>query len=109
MSSHEQAQQIINKRASWLKRRAILQEQAQQSLIAAVNGSFFTADATTIGLVKALIDSGLEQAVILDQQGLPCQIEDLASLLKTLIAHNQSSLNLYHQQYAELVKQHRGR
>ena len=105
MSTIETAQKIINHRASWLKQRNILQEQAQQSLLTAVDGNFFCADAESITLVKSLIDSGLESAVILDNQKLPCRISNLEDFLKTLIEHNQQVLNLYQQDYAELCKQ----
>jgi hypothetical protein len=105
MSTTEIAQKTINHRASWLKQRTVLQEQVQQSLIVAIDGSFFKADPLTISLVTALIDSGLETAVILDTQQLPCKIDNLKSFKNTLIEHHQQVLNLYHQDYAELCKQ----
>jgi hypothetical protein len=105
MSTIDRAQTIINSRASWLKQRALLQEQVQESLMTPWQGSFFRADPLTIGLVKTLIDLGLESAVVLDLQQLPCQIDNLKQFLAMLVEHNQQVLNLYQQQYADLVKQ----
>lgn len=107
MSTIENAQNIINHRADWIRQRDLLKEQAQQSLTVAVSGSFFTADAITIGLVKALIDQQKTQAVILDSNQLPCLIEDLTGFLSTLIEHNQQALNLYHQEYVKLARTRR--
>lgn len=104
MSSIENAQNIINQRADWLRRRDIIKEQALQSLVVAIDGSFFTADAVTISLVKGLIDSGKTSAVVLDSNQLPCLIDDLSRFLTTLIEHNQISLNLYHQEYIQHVR-----
>ncbi len=108
MSTTNNAQTIINQRASWLRQRAILQEQVQHSLIIAANGSFFTADAQTIGLVKTFIDQGLTEAVLLDNNNLPCKVDDLKQFLISLIEHHQQVLNLFHQDYAKLVRS-RGR
>lgn len=108
MSTTKHAQTIINQRASWLRQRAILQEQAQQSLIIATNGSFFTANAETIGLVRTFIDQGLTDAILLDNNNLPCKIDNLSQFLTSLIEHNQQVLNLFQQDYIKLVRS-RGR
>lgn len=104
MSSTETSQNIIKQRADWLRRRDLLREQAQQSLILAVNGSFFTANAETISLIKVLIDTGKTSAIILDNNQLPCQIDDLGQLLTMLVEHHQQALNLYHQEYVTLAR-----
>jgi hypothetical protein len=107
MSTTEHAQKTINLRADWIRQRDLLKEQVQQSLVVAANGSFFSATAETINLVKVLIDQGYTTAVLLDSNQLPCQIDNLGDFLTQLVEHNQQVLNLYQQQYATLARTRR--
>lgn len=98
-------EKTLDQRASWLKQRSILQEQYKSAIVLAYNGSFFTAGPVLIATIQGLIEHGLESAVLIDDNNLPCKITDLKGFQKHVIEKNQLALNIFEQDYAQLKQQ----
>jgi len=78
-------------------------EKARSRMLLAHDGHIFSADAQTIGLVKALAEDH-DRLYILDVNDNPALIDDPEKFLKNLKQKNQEALNTYHNAYEMLKK-----
>lgn len=80
-------------------------EQMRSRQTVVYDNHIFTADAETINLVKALMDSRPNDAMyVIDRNHNPVKISDPADFLETLIARNQETINAYHVYYSKFTR-----
>lgn len=76
----------------------------QKDLIYAFNGGMFRADSELLTFVKMLLDSGKEDAVLLDINQNPIEISDLQTFFAELMDRHYEALNSYLVEYKSLQK-----
>jgi hypothetical protein len=96
----EKALEFSNYRTTIENQRANLRRRFDAMLIVHRENASFNADAQTIGLVKALIDTGTNEAVLLDTKENPVEINKLDVFLLNLI-------EAYHCATNEFIVEHR--
>jgi hypothetical protein len=93
---------IANYMVTLANEKKIILEEYKQNLIYFVNGHTFFVSKELINFVKTLIDLGQTDAVILDDNNIPVDIENLAQFLETLLSVYTSSVNQYQTKYQSL-------
>ena len=91
----EKALEFSNYRVTIENQRANLKRRFEAMLVVHHENASFTANAETIAFVKALIDSGNTEAVILDSKESPVEIDELEKFLETLIETYHRATNEY--------------
>lgn len=74
---------------------------AESEMITVYQDHIFRADAVTIGMVRALMESQ-DQFHMLDANSNPVSINNPKEFLNLLIQRQQAALNTYHQAYQSL-------
>lgn len=99
----EKAVEFSNYMVTLENQKRILKEQYYESLICYHNKGQFTIDRNMISFLHALINSNQTEAVLIDDNELPIQIEDLRSF--TVEAQNQffQAANKYLTEFNKLV------
>ena len=101
----EKAFGIANYMATLSGQKQILKEEYHQSLIFYHNGGMFTATRELINFVKTLTDiSDATNAVLVDTNELPIDIDNLDKFLETALATYQCAINAYYTAYSTLRK-----
>ncbi len=98
----EKAFQTANYMATLSSLRRVALEEFQQSLVYYYRGSSFTITRDLMTFVKLLLDQGLEEAIILDDNNIPAKVYDLSSFLKELQGLYVSATNEYLVKYNEI-------
>ena len=82
--------------------RKVAFEEFQQSLIFYYRGSSFTVTRELMTFVKLLIDQGLEDSILLDDNNIPSKVYDLQSFLKELQSIYTTATNDYLVKYNDI-------
>ncbi len=98
----KQAFEIANYMTTLADQKRILLEEYQQNTIYFFNGGCFRVDRELINFVKLLIDLGKDNAVIIDSNSLPVDIQNLKNFLDEILNTHFSSINSYHNKYQKL-------
>lgn len=86
MSDLETAYDFINFRTTLVNQKHLLVAQIEERLSCHLNGGMFKADPGLIAFIGDLIDSGYEQAPILDLNNNPILIENLKEFKDMLLS-----------------------
>ena len=100
----EKALDFANYRATIANQRDQLKNRISTVKICNYKGAQFTADKTNIGFIKAMIDSGHEDATIEDDKQNPVEVKDLSGLLEELTSAYHASMNEYLIEHKKLNK-----
>lgn len=76
----------------------------QRSLLFSIGGGTFKVSKELISFVYALIGSGNDSAVLLDDNNNPVDIEDLAEFLSCIVNIYHESVNEYMLEYKAITK-----
>lgn len=77
-----------------IQKQNLIQRMRNQRTVLFNNGMFI-ADPTTIAFVKALIDQGYEEAIVIDSKDIPIKVQDLKDFLDKLMDANFKATNEY--------------
>jgi hypothetical protein len=84
--------------------KRILREKYQSSLVYYANGCQFTANQELISFCSSMLQLGQTQSVVLDDNDIPCLIENLHDFTNNLVETYASATNTYYANYEELKK-----
>jgi hypothetical protein len=98
----EKALEFSRYRISLFNRKEDLKLRLKNMLLHATDGGIFTIDQQLITFVEMLVSKGRMQAVLLDDNGNPIEIADLAQFADDIIGKYFESTNLYYAEYAKL-------
>lgn len=98
----EKAFQTANYMASLTNLRRVALEEYNQSLIYYTQGATFTINRHLISFVKTLVDTGLTEAILLDDNNIPVKIENLEEFFTKILSLYSEATNAYLVKYAEL-------
>ena len=98
----EKAFQTANFMATLSNLRRVAFEEFQQNLIFYYQGSSFTVDKELICFVKILIDQGITESIILDDNNIPLKIQDLPNFLVEIQDTYSKATNEYLIRYGEI-------
>jgi hypothetical protein len=93
---------IANYMVTLANEKKIIFEEYKQNLTHFSNGNTFFVSRELINFVKTLIDLGQTDAVILDDNNIPVDIENLAQFLETLLSVYTMAVNQYQTKYQAL-------
>ena len=99
----EKAFQIANFMTTLNNQKRILKEEYNQSLYYYSNGNTFKATPEFISFINVLIQSNIENSVILDYNNVPVLISDIKDFLASLIATYTEASNGYFYNYQKLI------
>lgn len=98
----EKALEVANYMTTLANQKKILQEKYQNDLIYFTNGAQFTASNDRIAFCNALVQHNQKQVVLIDDNGSPAEIEDIAEFTENLIDTYSQAANKLHTEYAKL-------
>jgi hypothetical protein len=81
-----------------------IKNRVQQLQIVHHDGGIFRSDQATIAFVKAMIDLGHAEAVIVDTKDNPILVKSTQTLLESLMSSYISSTTEFHMEYEKLKK-----
>lgn len=87
------------------QQKRIIKEQYQADLVHYQNGCQFTANQELISFCQSMIQLGQTQSVVIDDNGIPCLIENLENFATDLVETYASATNGYFNKYEKLKKQ----
>ena len=100
----EKALDFANYRAPIANQRNNLKNRIATLKVCHYEGAQFTANKTNISFIKAMIDSGHEDATIEDDKQNPVEVKDLSGLLEELTSAYHASMNEYLIEHKKLNK-----
>lgn len=103
----EKAIQTANYMATLTNQRKLALEEFNQSLIYYFGGASFTVTRELISFVKALVDTGNEFGIVLDDNSIPVKIDDIKEFYNNLFAVYSEASLLYLNKYNEIKKKRR--
>ena len=98
----EKAFQTANFMATLSNLRRVAFEEFRQNLIFYHQGSSFTVTRELICFVKTLIDQGIEDSIILDDNNIPSKIQNLSAFLLQIQNIYSKATNEYLARYVEI-------
>ena len=98
----EKAFQTANFMATLSNLRRVAFEEFRQNLIFYYQGSSFTVTRELICFVKTLIDQGIEDSIILDDNNIPSKIQNLSAFLLEIQNTYNKATNEYSARYGEI-------
>ncbi len=98
----KQAFEIANYMTTLADQKRILVEEYNQNIIYFFNGGCFRVDRELINFVKTLIDLDKQDAVIIDSNNLPVDIQNLKTFLDEILNTYSSAVKSYHNKYQKL-------
>ena len=98
----EKALEFSRYRISLFNRKEDLKVRLRTMLLHATDGGIFSINPQLITFVEMLVSKGRTQAVLLDDNGNPIEITDLARFADDIISKYFESTNLYYDEYAKL-------
>jgi hypothetical protein len=98
----QKAFDIANYMTTLAGQKRILLEEYHQNSIYFFNGATFHISKELISFVKTLIDLGQTDAVLIDSNNLPTDVEDLAKFLDNILNVYTSASNDYYTKYQQL-------
>lgn len=103
----EKAFQTANYMASLGNLRKVALEELNQSLIYYSQGSSFTITRELITFINTLISVGQQEAIVLDDNNIPCDIKNLAEFFTKILSIYSEATNNYLVKYAEIKTKRR--
>ena len=100
----EKALDFSNYMITLNNQKRLLAEKYQEELIYFYNGSQFTITRELITFVSAMVAAEQDEIVIVDDNNLPCIIEDLDSFYGEIINKYTNASNEYYTAYLNLKK-----
>jgi len=100
----EKALAFSKYRSTIENRRTALLRRLNAMIVTHYNNGMFNADETTITYVKALIDTGMSDAIVLDSKNNPIVIADLSEFLSILFENRHAAINEYADEINKLNK-----
>ncbi len=98
----EKAFQTANYMASLSGQRRAALEEFNQNIVFYHQGSTFSVTRELLTFVKMLIDVGQTESVVLDDNQVPCKIQDLKKFFESLLDIYVSATNAYSVKYNEI-------
>jgi hypothetical protein len=98
----KQAFEIANYMTTLADQKRILVEEYNQNIIYFINGGRFSVNRELINFVKTLLDLGKNNAVVIDHNNLPVDIQDLKTFLDEILNTYFTAVNSYHNKYQKL-------
>lgn len=103
----EKAFQTANYMASLSNLRKVAIEELNQSLIYYFQGSSFTITRELITFVNTLISANQQEAIVLDDNNIPCDIKNLEEFFTKILSIYSEATNNYLIRYSEIKTKRR--
>jgi|11_taG_2_1085331.scaffolds.fasta_scaffold00045_26 hypothetical protein len=87
------------------QQKRIIKQQYQADLVHYQKGCQFTADQELISFCQSMIQLGQTQSVIIDDNSIPCLVENLENFASDLVETYASATNGYFNKYERLKTQ----
>lgn len=100
----KKAFEIANYMSTLAEQKRIIFEEFQQSLIYFYNGSTFRVTRELINYVKTLLDLNQTDAVLIDDNNIPTDIQNLSEFLDKILNVQTQAVNQYHTKYQKIKK-----
>tara|TARA_B100000963_G_scaffold45112_3_gene33608 strand:+ start:12514 stop:12861 length:348 start_codon:yes stop_codon:yes gene_type:complete len=100
----EKALEFANYRITLSNQKRTIRQRMHVLQTVNYNRGVFNANPATISFIKTLIDSGKQNAIILDSKEQPIYVEDCADFLESLLSAYTESTNEYKTQMDKIVK-----
>lgn len=98
----EKAFQTANYMASLSNLRRVALEELTQNFIVYFQGSTFTVTRELIVFIHTLIELGVEESIVLDDNNIPLNISNLQEFLTLILTTYTESTRTYYKKYSEL-------
>ena len=98
----EKALNFSNYMLTLNNQKRLLVEKYQEELIHFYNGSQFTLTRELITFVSAMVSADQNELVIIDDNDLPCLVEDLESFYNEILDQYTTASNKYFTEYVKL-------
>jgi hypothetical protein len=98
----EKAIEIANYMTTLSNQKKILQEKYHSDLIYFISGGQFTASNERIAFCNALVQQNQKQTVLVDDNGLPVEIEDITEFTEKLVDTYVQASRQFYDEYAKL-------
>ena len=100
----EKALDFSNYMLTLNNQKRLLSEKYQEGLIYFYNGSQFTVSRELLTFVSMMLSFEQDELVIIDDNDIPCFIEDIDTFFSEIMNTYISASNEYHTEYAKLKK-----
>lgn len=85
------------------QQKRICKEQYQSELVYYKDGFQYTANQELISFCQSLVALNQDQAVILDDNGHPCLVENLAEFVNDVVQTYATATNNYYTKYTNII------
>jgi hypothetical protein len=100
----EKALDFSNYMVTLNNQKRLLAEKYQEDLIYFYNGSQFIITRELITFVSAMLNADQDEIVIIDDNNIPCMIENLTNFYSEILNKYSLASNSYHTEYTNLKK-----
>ena len=100
----EKALDFSNYMLTLSNQKRLLAEKYQEELIHFYNGSQFTITRDLITFVSIMVSADQDEVVIIDDNDIPCMVEDISSFYQEVLSRYATASNDYYTGYASLKK-----
>ena len=100
----EKALDFSNYMLTLSNQKRLLAEKYQEDLLYFYNGSQFTITRELITFVSTMVNAEQDEIVIIDDNNLPCLVEDTSTFYNELVDKYTMASNDYHSEYLKLKK-----